>query len=672
MKRFLLAALAAFTFAATGWGAEPTRTPSGEIEGALPAAEVAPNATVFEWQVDSDATLSGFYIRLTNCLPPRETPIVASLQINGKRLEETVAIPAFGFPLAYHTRPYGFDPQTFPPLDVAREFRRAVAPIALRKGDVVRAAIDSCGDGVASGVTCGLQFQGRKPLELARAPFRECRTNGPVCSIPWSEPEIVAVGTHKQFDPMCAPQNNSSVIADKDGTVYIFCAYYSVDEQYGGGRSGSYSRIYGYKKAPNADKWESMGLIVDLLEGGTYSGDPFVFRDLEGRPNLLFTSCDGTNGFIDWQKEGNYIIRSKTDSFAGPWGEPKPLWEAYPREPDDNKTGGRANCLRIYPRAKTRDYLVVWNHGAQDMDIRGLVVPNLDDVISHDAIGSAPVFVKNQEEGGGGFTYGDKGYYSTWQIPWLNDPNGLQRMYEIDLNDPLNPESWRATPGSIGFNSGANPKRDGGTTADAWAISAAAGKLWATSCEYSASENKNYLYVRSAPLEAFHDYLEGKRTDAVFRYGAVRVPRYHETFPTVEYALGQDCSFEMDFLSRGELSYAFIALGPSDAPNELRTVFYEVNPNGAFFVAYKNEHERIILAENPNATWEPNRKYRLKLTREGNWLVAYLDGKKVLETTVDDPEILANLNDNPRFRLYGWQGGDYEISNAFIVDGKER
>ena len=672
MKRFLLAALAAFTFSATGWGAEPTRTPSGEIEGALPAAEVAPNATVFEWQVDSDATLSGFYIRLTNCLPPRETPIVASLQINGKRLEETVAIPAFGFPLAYHTRPYGFDPQTFPPLDVAREFRRAVAPIALRKGDVVRAAIDSCGDGVASGVTCGLQFQGRKPLELARAPFRECRTNGPVCSIPWSEPEIVAVGTHKQFDPLCAPQNNSSVIADKDGTVYIFCAYYSVDEQYGGGRSGSYSRIYGYKKAPNADKWESMGLIVDLLEGGTYSGDPFVFRDLEGRPNLLFTSCDGTNGFIDWQKEGNYIIRSKTDSFAGPWGEPKPLWEAYPREPDDNKTGGRANCLRIYPRAKTRDYLVVWNHGAQDMDIRGLVVPNLDDVISHDAIGSAPVFVKNQEEGGGGFTYGDKGYYSTWQIPWLNDPNGLQRMYEVDLYDPLNPESWRATPGSIGFNSGANPKRDGGTTADAWAISAAAGKLWATSCEYSASENKNYLYVRSAPLEAFHDYLEGKRTDAVFRYGAVRVPMYHETFPTVEYALGQDCSFEMDFLSRGELSYAFIALGPSDAPNELRTVFYEVNPNGAFFVAYKNEHERIILAENPNATWEPNRKYRLKLTREGNWLVAYLDGKKVLETTVDDPEILANLNDNPRFRLYGWQGGDYEISNAFIVDGKER
>ncbi len=672
MKRFLLAALAAFTFAATGWGAEPTRTPSGEIEGALPAAEVAPNATVFEWQVDSDATLSGFYIRLTNCLPPRETPIVASLQINGKRLEETVAIPAFEFPLAYHTRPYGFDPQTFPPLDVAREFRRAVAPIALRKGDVVRAAIDSCGDGVASGVTCGLQFQGRKPLELARAPFRECRTNGPVCSIPWSEPEIVAVGTHKQFDPMCAPQNNSSVIADKDGTVYIFCAYYSVDEQYGGGRSGSYSRIYGYKKAPNADKWESMGLIVDLLEGGTYSGDPFVFRDLEGRPNLLFTSCDGTNGFIDWQKEGNYIIRSKTDSFAGPWGEPKPLWEAYPREPDDNKTGGRANCLRIYPRAKTRNYLVVWNHGAQDMDIRGLVVPNLDDVISHDAIGSAPVFVKNQEEGGGGFTYGDKGYYSTWQIPWLNDPNGLQRMYEVDLNDPLNPESWRATPGSIGFNSGANLKRDGGTTADAWAISAAAGKLWATSCEYSASENKNYLYVRSAPLEAFHDYLEGKRTDAVFRYGAVRVPRYHETFPTVEYALGQDCSFEMDFLSRGELSYAFIALGPSDAPNELRTVFYEVNPNGAYLVAYKNEHERIILAENPNATWEPNRKYRLKLTREGNWLVAYLDGKKVLETTVDDPEILANLNDNPRFRLYGWQGGDYEISNAFIVDGKER
>ena len=23
---------------------------------------------------------------------------------------------------------------------------------------------------------------------------------------------------------------------------------------------------------------------------------------------------------------------------------------------------------------------------------------------------------------------------------WLNDPNGLQRLYEVDLNDPVNPE----------------------------------------------------------------------------------------------------------------------------------------------------------------------------------------------------------------------------------------
>ncbi|MBQ9875038.1 MAG: hypothetical protein IJM30_11310 [Thermoguttaceae bacterium] len=663
MKKKLALALAIF-FVAALCRAEG-------VERAIPAKDVAPGAVALQWTADSDATLSGFYLRLANCLPPRDEPIVAELWVRGQRVGETVAIPKFGYPLALHSRPYGFDPQTFPPLDVGREYRRGVEPTSVRRGDEVKVVVASCGEKVESGIVAGLQFQGAIDLASLRDPFRECRTNGPVCSIPWSEPEIVAVGTGEKFDPLCAPQNNSSVIADKDGTLYIFCAYYSVDEQYGGGRGGSYSRIYGYKKAPNSAAWESMGLIVDLLEGQTYSGDPFVFRDLDGTPCMLFTSCDGTNGFADWFFESALIMRSKTDSFAGPWEEPFYLWKDYPREPDDNKTGGRANCVRIYPREKNRDYVVVWNHGGQDMDVRGLVREDLTTEVSHKELGDAPLFVKNQEEGGGGFTYGDKGYYSTWQIPWLNDPNGLQRLYEVDLNDPTNPESWRVVPGSIGCNDGANPKRDGGTTADAWAISVANDRVWATSCEYSASEDRNYLYVRSAPVEEFDRYVKGERSkDVVFRYGAVRVGPYREAFPTIEYALGQNCSLELTFKSFGDLSYGFIALGSSESPAQLRSVYFEVNPTASQLVAYKNDETRIVLAESSAATWKPGESYRLKLVRDGAKLTGFVDGKEVVSATIDDPELLGYLNDEPRFRLYGWQGGSYEISNAVLVDGK--
>ncbi len=671
MKSFLYRTFLALTFWTnvgflSAQDAVAVRTPLGEIEASIPASSVEPGALLLDWVADSDATLSGFYLRLTNCLPPRDEPIVVSLQVRGETLEQTVAIPKFTFPLAYHTRPYDADPQTFPPVDVGREFRRAVEPIKLLKGDSVRLIVSSCGSSVQSGLTGGLQFQGRRELVKSRFPFRQSRTNGPVCDIPWTESEVVAVGTHVKFDPRCAPQNNSSVIADADGTLYIFCAYYSVDEQYGGGRDGSYSRIFGYKKSPGAAGWEDIGCVVDLMEGTTYSGDPFVFRDLQGRPTLLFTTCDGTRGFVDWQKIGVFLIHSETDSFAGPWSKPVALWDGYPREPDDNKTGGRANCLRIYPRQKTNDYLITWNHGAQDMDVRGLVVSDLETQISHEAIGNAPILVKNQEEGGGGFTCGDKGYYSTWQIPWLNDPNGIQRVYEIDLNDPLNPESWRVLPGSLGFNDGADPKRDGGTTADAWAVSIADGRLWATSCEYSVTEKRNYLYVRSAPIPKGFERAE----DAKFQYGAVRIDAYKETFPTVEYALGQKCSLDMNFKSFGDLSYMFVALGPSDAPGQFRTVFFEVNPHGTFLVAYKNDGTRVVLAESKDATWKPEKEYRVKLVRDGAKLTGYVDEKEVISATISDREILDNLDDEPRFRLYGWQGGRYEVSDLILIDGE--
>lgn len=647
--------------------AAPSVSPStpavcSDVEARLAAADVRPDAVVLDRTFDETRTITGIYVRLANCVPPASEPVVVGLRVDGELLPERVEIPTFARPLVESTRPYTHSSSDATPLDVGREFRKRLeTPVVLPPGKRVRLEIVST-EPLRSGVVAGLQFDGPCDLATARAPFRACRTNGPVCSIPWSEPEIIAVGTQKKFDPLCAPQNNSSIIDDADGTLYQFTAYYSVDEQYGGGRGGSFSRIFGYKKAPNGAAWEPLGCVVDLLENSTYSGDPFVFRDLDGTPCLVFTTCDGTNGFVDWQLIGAYLIRSQTDSFAGPWGAPTPIWRDYPREPDDNKTGGRANCLRIYPRHKAGDYLVCWNHGAQDMDVRALVVPNLTTEITKEQIDNAPIFVRNQEEGGGGFTLGDKGYYSTWQIPWLNDPNGVQRLYEIDLNDPLNPESWRVVPGSIGSNDGADPRRDGGCTADAWAISVAGGRLWATSCEYSATENLNYLVARSAPLDPETLFP----TDGVFRYGAVRSAHYRETFPTVERVVGDVCSFECDFRSEGALSYPFIALGPSNARGEARTLFFELNPNGAFFVAYDDAATRRVLAENADFRWTPCSSLRLKLERNGARFVGSVDGREVLSVEIADAEILANLADEPRFRLYGWQGGAYEVSNAVV------
>ena len=636
------------------------------VEGTLAAADVDADSVLLGWTADADRTLSGFYVRLANCVPPRERPTVVALRVNGELAKERVEIPAFPFPLFLATRPFTHTSTGLPPLDVAREFRQALkTPIKLKKGDSVELQIVSSEE-LRSGVVGGLQFEGRYRLASFRNPFRDARTNGPVCRIPWSEPEVVAVGTQKKFDPLCAPQNNSSIIADPDGTLFQFTAFYSVDEQYGGGRGGSFSRVYGYKKAPDADKWESLGLVLDVMEGKTYSGDPFVFRDLDGTPTLVFTECDGTNGFEDWFYESAYFVRSKTDSFAGPWGEPKVLWRDYPREPDDGKNGGRANCLRIYTRPETKDYVVVWNHGMQDMDLRALILPTLDEEVPLERLGSAPILAKNDEEGGGGFQIGDKAFYTTWQIPGLNDPNGVQRVYEIDLNDPTNPEKWRIVPGSVGFNDGSNPLIDGGCTADSWALSVVGNELWATSCEYSKTDNLNRLTARHATLDPETFWPKSD----VFRYGAVRSDSFFETYPTIEYAVGNNCSLEFDFRSKGEKSYMFAAIGASESPGSTRTIFFEVNPEGSKFVAYRTDNERVVLAENQAQTWAPDVVYRLKLVRDDNRLTGFVDGKETLSVEIDDPEFIEALNDSPRFKLYGWQGGVYEITNAVLVDGK--
>ncbi|MBO7679410.1 MAG: hypothetical protein J6S75_07050, partial [Thermoguttaceae bacterium] len=233
---------------------------ASEVEGTVDAQSVKSGNVLLKWTADKECVVSGFYLRLTNCVPPREEPVVAAMRLNGQTLPDRVEIPVFPWPICEHTCPYNRSPEEYPPLDVAREFRRALAePQTLREGDVVELVVVSSGE-MTSGVAAGLQLQGVHPLASMRNPLRDCRTCGPVCQIPWSQPEILAVGTGKKFDPQCAPQTNSSVIDDADGTLYQFTAYYSVDEQYGGGRGGSYSRIYGFKKSPGAENWEPMGL----------------------------------------------------------------------------------------------------------------------------------------------------------------------------------------------------------------------------------------------------------------------------------------------------------------------------------------------------------------------------------------------------------------------------
>ena len=293
--------------------------PSLPAEGAIPVAEVRSGAVVFRHKAGRDETVTGFYTRLANCVGPREEPVVVALRAAGELSSERVALPVYGTPLNMYTRQNGL---VFPPLDVAQEYRVALArPLALKAGDEVSLEIVSSG-AVASGVVAGLQFAGRWPLLGMREPFRQTKGAGPVSRVAWSEREVICTGSQTKFDPQCAPQNNAVVVGDADGALYQFTAFYSVDEQYGGGRGGSFARTYAYRKRPGAKGWAPAGVVMELPAGITYAADPFAFRDLDGTPCLVLGVADGTDGFADWKVSWGYLLRSKTASFAGPWGEP--------------------------------------------------------------------------------------------------------------------------------------------------------------------------------------------------------------------------------------------------------------------------------------------------------------------------------------------------------------
>ena len=640
------------TVVAHGAGAQP---PEGG--GTIAAREVQPGAVVFRYKAPGAVTLTGFSVRLANCVGPEKQPVVAAVWIRGGLRRERISLPVYGSPLNQYTRQNG---RVFPPLDVAQEYRVALdEPALLAAGDEAAVEIVSAGP-MRSGVTAGLQFQGRWPLLKMREPFRQTKAAGPVCRIAWSDREVICTGNQRRFDPQCAPQNNSIVVADEDGTLWQFTAFYSVDEQYGGGRVGSYARTYAYRKRPGAGTWEPLGSVLDLPQGITYVADPFAFRDLDGTPCLILGVVDGTMGFVDWKLSWGYLLRSTTRSFAGPWTKPRFLWEAYPQ---GATCDGRMICPKIFPREKTRDYVLLWQHGTQDIADRGAILPDLQTTLTHAQIDAAPVLVRNQNEGNGGFVCGGKGYICGWQIPNVNDVTSIQRLYEFDLADPLDPEKWRVAGGSWGFNDGAHAVEDGGATADCWQLSLLGDELWATSVAWSATHRKNSTLACHVPWE--------KRLGDVFRYGVSRVVPYHEIAPVVEYAVGKQCSLELEQTGVGKDAYGFVFLAPSLRPLHYGGIALEASNKGSRLVAYSADGKPAGLTPYQGPRWSSGRPLRLKLQRDGYRITGWSGGVRIGPVAVADPTQRRLLDEPQRFKLYGWQGSLYSVRDAVLTDGPE-
>ena len=477
--------------------------------------------------------------------------------------------------------------------------------------------------------------------------------------VAWSPREVVCTGTQQKLDPLCAPQNNSGVVADADGSLYQFSAFYSVDEQYGGGRDGSFSRTFGYRKSPADRAWQSLGIIADPIPMKlTYCGDPFAFRDLQGRPCLVYTTCDGTNGFADWRNVGAEILTSKTNSFAGPWNAPRPMFDGLLPYTEV----GRCNCLRVYPREKTKDYVVVWLNGDCDIRYAAAIVPNLNSPLTASQLKSAPTLVRNQEEGGGGFVRGDKGYLSTWQIPNINDVTSIQRLYEFDLYDPLNPEKWHVVPGSWGWNDGTNPIEDGGAMADAWSLSyqAESDTLWASSVVWSASGQKNSTLACSAPWS--------QRIGNTFRYGCPKA-FVKEISPVVEYAVNDTCSLSATITATGAEAAIYVSLAPSQRPLFQCGIGLEVTPKGTRLAAYSENGEPRELTPYLAKPFVLGAPCRVRLERSGYTITGWVNDEQIGPITATDPVERSQLDEPQRFKFYGWQGCLYSIQEAVVIDG---
>ena len=639
------------------------------VEQAIPASQVKAGASILRYEATDENVLTGFYARLSNAIGPVEKPTIIGISVDGQLLQQQLQIPVYTQPLRLFTATGG---KMSVPLDVAQEYRIALKdPIVLKPGKVIRVKVLDT-EPLKSGLTAGLQFQGVWNLMEVRNPFREVRGSGPISRANWSPRELVVTGTQVPKDPLCAPQNNSGIVSDPDGTLYQFTAFYSIDEQFGNGRMDSYSRIYTFRRKPNQQTWEHMGLLLDPVPLGlTYAGDPFAFRDLQGRPCLVYTTVDGTRGFSDWQHIDARIIRSKTNSFAGPWSPPLAIFEGLAGNTKNTiyKYDNRVNCLRIYPRVKQNDYLIVWIHGQSDISLKGVLVDDLTVKLSHEQVLNATLLARNQEEGGGGFVRGNKGYLSTWQIPSINDPTSIQRLYEFDLDDPLNPEKWTIVPGSCGWTDPRNPLEDGGPTADSWSLSYLPEKdeLWATMVVWSAEKKKNSILACNT--------LWDRRQDSVFHFG---VPdriwssngKWQEVTPVVEYALGRQCCLKVTLTGYGSQSYLRMGIAPSPMPLLSGSVCVEVTDEGTRLIFINTNHVAQALTEFSGSPYVSGRSYSLEFIRD-NWkFSAKVNGELHGPIVLDDPVMRQYMGESLRFKFHGHRGGYYELSNMVLTDGQ--
>jgi hypothetical protein len=620
--------------------------------------------------------VSGFYAGLTNGIGPTDQPIRIGVQINRGPIAQTVTIPTYPSPLNLYTRQ---NRQHTVPLDVAQRYHRALSrPYPCRDGDELRLVIVACGatGGEGLGIRGGFQFHGQYDLspraERAGIPdpvFREARGSGPLTAIAWGPAEKIVTGNQIQFDPLCAPQNNSGVIADEDGTLFQVTSYYSVDEQYGGGRQGSIARLYGFRKRPGASEWRPLGCLVDPLPLGlVYAGDPFVFRDFDGIPCVAFTTAEGKESIAGVQAVGGMLLRSTTRSFAGPWHLPRVLFEKYPLGTDKE---ARVICLRVFPRETTHDYVILWQFGLRDITIRGLVRPSLDPPyvpLPHGVITDAPVLVRNQEEGGGGFRRGPYGYLSTWQIPSINDPTGMQRVYRFEMEDPLNPAKWVPLSGSWGWNAASDPWQDGGETADAWSLSldAPTDRLFATSVVYSLTHQKNSLMARSVQWD--------ERVGGEYRFGAPRIPAFRFVSPVVEYAVGPAATLEVeiDGLPRSSTSPLILVLGDADTTMghmagirmmENRAAFITISPNGQ--IREKTARKSVPYPGDPAAF------VSIRLAKIHHSIRAWVNARFVGGYRVKSWVWGWKAHPDLRFRLFAQDGEEYRVRRIVLTDGAE-
>ena len=203
MKTWFYLALVGLAEAAALLSAHGAEAQPPESEGTIAAREVRPGAVVFRYKAPGAIALTGLYVRLANCVGPEKQPVVAALRVRGGLRPERISLPVYGSPLNQYTRQGG---RVFPPLDVAQEYRVALnEPAPLADGDQAAVEIVSAGP-MQSGMTAGLQFQGRWSLVRMREPFRQTKAAGPVCRIAWSDREVICTGNQRQFDPQCAAE----------------------------------------------------------------------------------------------------------------------------------------------------------------------------------------------------------------------------------------------------------------------------------------------------------------------------------------------------------------------------------------------------------------------------------------------------------------------------------